>query len=105
MFCKNCGKEIDDKAVVCIHCGCATGGTNINMSKDWLITLLLCLFLGVLGAHRFYTGHTGTGIVMAILTITGIGAVVTGIWAIVDLIFIALDNFKTADGRIITRIQ
>jgi len=21
MFCKNCGKEIDDKADICIHCG------------------------------------------------------------------------------------
>lgn len=20
-FCRNCGKEIDDKAVICIHCG------------------------------------------------------------------------------------
>ena len=27
MFCKNCGKEIDDKAVVCPHCGVATGNT------------------------------------------------------------------------------
>ena len=26
MFCKNCGKEIDDKAVVCVHCGVATEG-------------------------------------------------------------------------------
>ncbi len=24
MFCKHCGKEILDDAVVCIHCGCAT---------------------------------------------------------------------------------
>lgn len=24
MFCKNCGKEIDDKASVCIYCGVAT---------------------------------------------------------------------------------
>lgn len=24
MFCKNCGKQIDDKAAVCIHCGVAT---------------------------------------------------------------------------------
>ena len=24
MFCKNCGKEIDDKAVVCPNCGVAT---------------------------------------------------------------------------------
>lgn len=23
MFCKNCGKEIDDKAAVCPHCGVA----------------------------------------------------------------------------------
>ncbi len=23
MFCKNCGKEIDDNAMVCIHCGAA----------------------------------------------------------------------------------
>lgn len=22
-FCANCGKEIDEKAVVCVHCGCA----------------------------------------------------------------------------------
>lgn len=25
MFCSKCGKEIDDEAVVCVHCGCATG--------------------------------------------------------------------------------
>lgn len=24
MYCKNCGQQIDDKAVVCIHCGVAT---------------------------------------------------------------------------------
>ena len=24
MFCKNCGKEILDEAVICIHCGCST---------------------------------------------------------------------------------
>ena len=24
MFCKNCGKEIDDNAAICIHCGVAT---------------------------------------------------------------------------------
>ncbi|MDZ4907450.1 zinc-ribbon domain-containing protein, partial [Clostridium perfringens] len=24
MFCKNCGKEIDDKASICVHCGVPT---------------------------------------------------------------------------------
>lgn len=23
MFCRNCGKEIDDRAVFCVNCGCA----------------------------------------------------------------------------------
>ena len=23
-FCRKCGKEIDDDAVICVHCGCAT---------------------------------------------------------------------------------
>ncbi|HIX08934.1 MAG TPA: zinc ribbon domain-containing protein [Firmicutes bacterium] len=25
MYCKNCGKEIDDKAIICPNCGVATG--------------------------------------------------------------------------------
>ncbi len=24
MFCSKCGKEIDDAAVICVHCGCPT---------------------------------------------------------------------------------
>ena len=27
MFCSRCGKEIDDKAVICVHCGCSVGNT------------------------------------------------------------------------------
>lgn len=27
-YCNHCGKEIDEKAVVCVHCGCAVGGVN-----------------------------------------------------------------------------
>lgn len=27
MFCSKCGKEINDEAVVCIHCGCAVNNT------------------------------------------------------------------------------
>ena len=32
MFCSKCGKEIDDSAVVCVHCGCAT--ENMNKKDD-----------------------------------------------------------------------
>ena len=31
MYCKNCGKQIDDKAVICVYCGCLTDeGEKLN---------------------------------------------------------------------------
>lgn len=33
MFCQNCGKEIDDKAAICIHCGVQTG-VKLNQDND-----------------------------------------------------------------------
>ena len=30
MFCSNCGKSIDDKAAVCIHCGAPTRNFSAN---------------------------------------------------------------------------
>ncbi len=30
MFCHHCGKEIDDNAVVCVHCGVETKNLNKN---------------------------------------------------------------------------
>ena len=36
MFCYNCGKEINDDAVVCIHCGVATKNMN-NANKNIVI--------------------------------------------------------------------
>lgn len=56
--------------------------------KNKLVALLLCIFLGYLGVHRFYVGKTGTGI-LYLLTggLAGIG------W-IVDIITIATGSFK-----------
>lgn len=63
------------------------------VKKDWLTTLLLCLFVGGFGAHRFYTGHTGTAVVQ-LLTLGG-----CGIWALIDLIRIITGSFTDASGQ------
>ena len=35
MFCSKCGKEIDNEAVVCVHCGCPTQNyQNDKQTKD-----------------------------------------------------------------------
>lgn len=69
-----------------------TNGGDVS-DKQWLTTLLLALFLGGFGAHRFYTGKTGTAIAQ-LLTVGG-----CGIWALIDIIMIATGSFKDAQGR------
>jgi TM2 domain-containing membrane protein YozV len=65
----------------------------MESDKLRLVALLLCFFLGPLGAHRFYAGKIGTGVVQ-LLTLGGMG-----IWALIDLILILCGTFKDADGN------
>lgn len=74
-----------------------------KFNTDWLAAFLFCLFLGVFGAHRFYTGKTNSAIAMLLISVLlgwiGIGFVITSIWALVDLILIACAKFTGKDGQ------
>lgn len=80
-FCKHCGEQIPADAVICTKCGCQVenlntdnanpnviiNNTNTNVvgggkAKNKWVAFCLCFFLGALGAHKFYEGKVGLGI-------------------------------------------
>ena len=63
--------------------------------KSRLVALLLCLFFGMLGIHRFYVGKVGTGILM-IITLGGLG-----LWTLIDLIIIIVGSFSDKQGKLL----
>ena len=69
-----------------------TSSYQAQPSKSKIVALLLCLFLGLFGAHRFYLGYIGLGIVYFFtLGFFGIG------W-LVDLVRLALGKMTDAHG-------
>ena len=69
-----------------------------NEAKSTGVAYLLWLFLGSLGAHRFYLGRVSSGIVMLLLSVLGAFLTIlvvgyfllaaVGIWVIVDAFLI-----------------
>ena len=62
-------------------------------NKSKIVAAVLCFFLGVLGAHRFYVGKIGTGLIQ-LLTAGGFG-----VWWIIDFVVILLGGFTDKDGN------
>ena len=87
-YCKYCGEQIDNEVIICPKCGKQVEeiknsnetpniiinnsnmntNTNVNSApagalKNKWVAFFLCLFLGMLGVHRFYERKIGTGII------------------------------------------
>ena len=58
MFCRKCGREIFDDAVICIHCGCRIKSEPVISANDGGKIARFCLtfFLGWIGS--FIINHT-----------------------------------------------
>ena len=103
VYCTACGKQIHESATSCPACGAvqqsrpaiaavAMPSMASATDKRILPAFLLCFFVGLFGAHRFYVGKVGTGIAQ-IFTIGGLG-----IWTLIDLIMILTGSFTDKNG-------
>ena len=61
--------------------------------RNYVVALVLSIFVGALGVDRFYMGLIGTGI-LKLVTLGGFG-----IWYIIDIVLIATNSLKDADGK------
>ncbi|CAM3520440.1 hypothetical protein BS639_09085 [Rouxiella silvae] len=82
VFCRGCGKEIHESARSCPHCGATSLSAG---NKNRITAALLAFFLGGIGAHKFYLGRTGQGILYLIFFWTLIPSVLAFIEFIVYL--------------------
>ena len=98
MYCKQCGKEIPDDAVICVSCGVATGKGSAIVdpeAKSRTGYILLGIFLGYLGIHNFYAGYTGKGLTQLLISVllcwTVIAVIAMEVWAIIDVCTVTQD--------------
>lgn len=101
-YCPKCGINLSGNEDFCPKCGANLSNSNFRTTegvseKSRTVCLLLSIFLGLLGIHRFYTEKIGTGILILLLNSTGIGE----IWLIIDIIFIAAGKFKDKNGDLV----
>jgi TM2 domain-containing membrane protein YozV len=63
--------------------------------KSRTVAFLLCAFFGAVGAHQFYVGRFGKGVLyMLTLGFLGVGC-------FVDLICIILGRFRDSEGKLL----
>ena len=116
-FCSSCGKPIKIKAEICPYCGVRQSGSKEKSEKSWMTCLLLCIFFGWLGIHRFYAGKIISGIIillytvvfMPIVSIVTLGimflflAPLSGLIWLIEIIIVATGNLKDRDNKYITK--
>jgi TM2 domain-containing membrane protein YozV len=111
-FCRNCGAALNPEQVVCIRCGAGVSTVGVSRSvgggassgtsweKNKLVAGLLAIFLGGFGAHKYYMGSWGWGIVFtaAVFLTMGFAGLVTGIIGLIEgIMFLVMSEDTFAE--------
>jgi len=83
-FCSNCGKSTDPNAIICVNCGAGFKSANGECNK--ILVGLLAIFLGALGIHKFVMGYTKEGVIMLLVTVLtcGYAGIIMGIIGLIE---------------------
>jgi TM2 domain-containing membrane protein YozV len=106
-FCFSCGKTLATLAEICPNCGVRqptsghVGGA-VEAPPSRVTACLLAIFLGGFGAHKFYLGQTGMGILYLLSTIllcwTLIVPIVISLVSLVEgLVYLSYSDTKFAN--------
>lgn len=88
-YCHACAAVLDVRAEICPKCGVrqqggfAGGMATTPSGKSRIAAALFAFFLGGLGAHKFYLGQVGMGVLYIVFCWTFIPAIVALIEAII----------------------
>lgn len=84
-FCHACGAQIDTRAEICPKCGVRQRAVASATGRNRVTAALLALLLGGLGAHKFYLGNSGLGVLYLLFCWTFVPAVIALIEGIMFL--------------------
>lgn len=91
-FCPKCGRQVEElkksgndqiiinnnnSASAAASASAVAAGGLMARPKDKIVALLLCIFLGWFGAHKFYEGKIGLGIIyLFTFGLFGVGVII-----------------------------
>ncbi|HEV8435657.1 MAG TPA: NINE protein [Thermoanaerobaculia bacterium] len=84
-YCRDCGTVIKSQAEICPKCGVRQRTPVFATARNRTSAALLAFFLGGLGAHRFYLGQGGLGVLYLLFCWTFVPAIAGVIEGIVFL--------------------
>lgn len=104
MYCKYCGKKLEENQDVCLNCGKLVHEqtSTSTTGKSKIVAGVLGILLGTFGIHNFYLGYNGKALAQLLLTVLTCGLLspIIGIWGLIEGILILTGSInEDADGN------